>query len=323
MRKIKSPLILTGLILILFISIFYPSSIAAKAYHAKVVLKLDWDLEETQKLIIPRDEIRELDIQIIFQIVTDNYIGRGTLLGYSGISTALLDLEIVDTSPWCYAVLRRVRLEVDILEYVETTVKLHLILDETAPAGANGSIKIKASCPPLGLIEGFENVFELSFTPSYKPIIKTNLPDVNTKRIKPTEEAVFPIEIENAGNARTQVLFKIENVPEGWAATIPDEVFLDEAKGSKATAYMTIIPPNQFGFHYDEVNIRVTMIPVRAENPNDRGTPLYATFTVQNRGLSTSGIEQILFIGIIILIILVTIVLILKRRRRRRKETAL
>lgn len=316
-RKIKSTFIFSLLIFSLFITMIYPTS-KASFYNANIILDVDWDLEETEKPIIPRDEVKEINFVIKFRIVTDTHFGKGLFLGYAGTQRALIDLLIVETPPWCSAVLDRKLVTSNISEYDEINTKLYLLVDETAPAyGAEGVIKIKAHAGDLGLIKGFENVFNLTFTPAYIPIIKTNLPEVNTKQINPTKTGVFPIEIENAGNARTEVLFKIENVPEGWEATISEEVFLNEAKASKVTAYLTVIPPNQFGYHYETANIRVTMTPVRAENPNEVGNPLYATFTVYNRGFSTNGIEQAFYIIMLIIIVLVIVIFILKRIRKR------
>lgn len=297
----------------------YPTSTVAKI-KAKVVLEIDWDLEETQKPVIPRDEIKELDIVLKFQVVTNDYVGKGVLIGYFDAgAAALININIIETSPWCSAVLNRTRVSLYLSEYDEAKIKLYMAIDETAPAYGDGFIKIEAKCPygSVGIVEGFVGEFELHFSPSYLPIIKTNLPEINTKRISPQEKAIFPIEIENAGNARTEILFDIENVPDGWGASITDTVILDEAKGSKAIAYLRIIPPNELGFHYDEANIRVKMTPVMAENPDEVGNPLFATFTVQNRGSSSSGIEMVGLLGVIVLIILLLLYqFVIKKRLR-------
>ena len=325
-RKFKSTVIFFALFLILFNLMTYSASVSAKSFSLTVVMNVKWDSEETMKPIVPIDEINELDLRIIFQLVSDEYIGKGALLFYissANTAVALPDINIVETSPGCSAVLKQNRFSIQISEYYETKVKLYLSFDENVPAYSDGYVKIKLSClSSLGLlIEGFEDVFELHFTPSYKPIINVNLPEENTKRINPTEKAIFPIEVENIGNARTEVNFEIENVPEGWEATITEQVFLEETKGSKATVYLTVIPPDQLGFHYDEANIRVKMTPAQAENPVEVGQPLYATFAVQNRGSSANGIELILFFIIIIIKIIVLIVFILKWMRRKKEKT--
>ena len=316
-RLINTTAIIFLLVVSKFVIITPNYSKALQVISAEALTEVDWNLEDIQKPIIPRDEIKELELLIKFRIETDNYIGMGLLLGYAGSDIALIDLEIVETSPWCSAVLQQTLVATNISEYEETTTKLYLSLEEDAPAYGDGFIKIKARTRALNIIKGSEKIFNLSFSPAYLPIIKTNLPEVNTKRIYPLEKAVFPIELENAGNARTRVTFEIENVPEGWEASIKDFIVLKEAKGSKEIAYLSVIPPNGFGYHYDEANIMVTMTPSRAEDEKDTGNPLYATFAVQNRGFSTNGIEQILFIGIFVLLIFVAIVLLLRRIREK------
>lgn len=320
-KKITSTIIFLTTILILTNSMISSTSKAAKPFNLAFVLDIKWDPEETQKPIVPIDEIKELDLIVIFKIVSDEYMGKGALLYYlyEQKNAALLDISIVETSPGCYAVFKQTFYEMKMVEYNETKVKLYLSFDETIPAYSDGYVKIKLICRTAGKIEGFEDVFELHFSPSYKPVIKINLPELNTRRINPTEKAVFPIEVENAGNARTEVLFEIEDSPENWDVAVTERVFLEEAKGSKAVAYVTVIPPDQFGFHYDEANIKIKMTPFRAENPDEVGKPLYATFTVQNRGTSMHGIEQILFFIIIIFIIIVVIVFIFRLIRKDRK----
>jgi len=316
--KNKSKIILFSLIFILIISMVYPTSTVAKI-KAQVVLEIDWDLEEAQKPVVPRDEIKELDIVLKFRVVTNDYVGKGVLIGYYDAgAAALININIIETSPWCSAVLNRTRVSFFISEYEEANLKLFMAIDEDAPAYGDGFIKIQAKCPygSVGILEGFVSEFELTFSPSYLPIIKADLPESNTKRITPQEKAIFPIEIENLGNARTEILFDIDNVPEGWGASISDTVIVDEAKGSKAIAYLRIIPPNELGFHYDEANIRVKMTPVMTENYDEVGYPLFATFTVQNRGSSTSGIELVIFLGIIVLmIIFLTYRYVIKKRK--------
>jgi len=318
--KIKSILILSFLILTLFNFKINQSSEALKLYNANIVLDVDWDLKETESPIVPRDEVKELNLVIKFRIDTDEFIGKGAFIGYAGTALAMNKITVVESPPWCHAVLERNLVPTNVTEYEEAKVKLFLTLDETAPAYGNGYIKIKASCEDLGLIKGFEGIFILTFSPSYLPIIKLNLPQINTKRINPNENAVFPIEIENVANARTNVLLDIEDIPEGWDATVSEVVILEEEVGSKATAYLYVVPPNQFGYHYEDVTIKIKITPVQAENPNEIGKPLYASFMVQNRGFSSIGIEQILFIGIIVIIVLIIIFYITRSRLKLKKK---
>ncbi|MDH7507442.1 MAG: hypothetical protein QHH15_06645 [Candidatus Thermoplasmatota archaeon] len=319
-RKIKSIFIFSILLLSFLISINSPLIKAIDLYNAKIVLGVDWDLQETKKPIIPRDEIKELNLSVIFKIETGDYFGKGLLIGYAGSNTALINIMVFETSPWCHAVLDRTLVETNISKYEEAKVKLFLLLDETAPAFGDGYIKINVSCGDLGLLKGFEGTFTLTFTPSYLPIIKVDLPQANSKRISPDENAVFPIKIENKGNARTAVFLEIEDISEGWSATVSEKIILDEETGSKSTAYLTVIPPKDFGYHYENAIVKVKLTPSQAENPSQMGKPLYATFIVQNRGFSSNGIEQIFLLGLIIIVIFTVIFYIKKLGLKFKKD---
>jgi len=125
---------------------------------------------------------------------------------------------------------------------------------------------------------------------------------------------VFPIDIQNLGNARTVVLLTVVSTPLGWAAIITDQVTLEEGTGSIATAYLTIKPPKGFGYHYDEESITISMQPVKADDYSKKGEITTATFLVQSRGFSTPGFEVILFAGALAVAIL-TITCIRKRKK--------
>ena len=187
-----------------------------------------------------------------------------------------------------------------------------LRVDENAPAFGAGYVKITASVPKIGAIDGYSQVFTLEFSPAYLPMINAQLPEGNSKSIGPMDTAVFPITVENMGNARTTVFFKIDNVPEGWIAVVTDDITLDEGKGSTGTVYLTIKPPKGFGYHNDDRSIIVTMTPARAEELRNQGESKTVTVIIESRGFSTPGFESLLFIGA-----LLAVVLILKLKKKK------
>lgn len=291
----------------------------ADLMYLEIIFDANWDKGEMLKPIIPVNEIKELNITVDFTIESDEYIGKGALIRYlAGYSDKLLEIyvSIVDMSPWCSASLEMNKFATPLAIEGSRNIKLYLIIDQDAPSFTDGFIKINTSFKGLGFIQGTVNEFILSFTPGFEPKIDTNLPKLNTIEVSPNNKAIFPIELENIGNARTTVLFEIKNIPKNWMATITNEIVLDEATGSKNTAYLTVIPPNNFGYHMDEANIQVIMTPVRAEDNTDVGSPLYASFIIKNRGFSNNGIEQFIFYVIIILIILSISILFLKSFRK-------
>jgi len=317
--RFSSSFILILLILGVFIPVLCSSVSAAPLYNARSVVAIDWSKSESQIPIVPRDEIKEFDLIIEYRVDTGETFGEGIFLGYTEDKnySAIIELEIVDKPSWCSAVLGASTVATNLTRREVTSTELYLTIDEFAPAySAEGVIKIKAKVKDLGWIKGDEKIFDLKFKPAYFPIISTSLPDINTKRIDAAENAVFPIEIENMGNARTKVVLNVEYVPAGWKATVTDEVFLGSEAGSKQTAYLTVIPPKDLGYHYGQGTVKISLTPERAENSEEKGNPIYANFIVQNRGFSSNGMENIYLVLIIIVIVIAAIVFIVKKRRK-------
>jgi len=304
-----------GISIIIFFSFLSTTVIAASVYNARMNLNITWNDVDIEKPIIPRDELKRIELNIDVEIETGPSFGEGLFKGYYG-SDNVIHLKIIETPSWCSAVLERTMVITPMIRKANTTAVLYLTINEDAPAfGGEGIIKIEAFAEDSGLLKGTNETFELPFIPDYMPIIKTDFPDLNTKRVSPSESATFPIEIENAGNARTKVFLEIENIPDGWSATVTDVLILNEQKGSKATAYLTVIPSTDLGYHYEESNIRVKITPTMAENIEKVGTPIYANFIIQNRGFSSSGMEVIMPIIFIIFLVIVLAIYSLRKRK--------
>jgi hypothetical protein len=313
LKKLKKSLILSFLLLILFISSNSISKALEPPYRASVTIELEWADEYPTTPIAPRDDIAILELKVTINIITGASFGAGLLDGYRDDS-ALIDLIIIDHPSWCSVTLNQTLLETNISEKEEAFCKLYIHVDENAPAYEEGIIKFRVNISDLGLIKGDSKIFNLSFKPSFYPIIKTNLPEI-TKRIDPTSNAVFPIEIQNYGNAETKVLFDILEIPEGWTATVTDSLIVAKEKGSEETAYLTVYPSRNFGYHYSEAIISVKMTPAFAENINITGKPVYANFIIQNRGFSPIGIEIYSIFFVIIAIVIYAIILFIKKRK--------
>lgn len=273
-------------------------------YNAKVNIRIKWSDEILQEPIIPRYEIVALNISIILEIKTGQSFGAGLLEGYTG-SSALIDLSIVEFPSWCYATLKSDLLMTNISELAEAKTQIYININENAPAYAQGYIKFRVKVDDLGLIKGDDQIFTLPFRPAFFPLIKTDFPDINSIEIDPNLKAVFPVTIENAGNAKTKVFFELENIPDGWSATIRESIILSETSGSSETVYLTIIPPNNFGYHYEIAMINLKITPTFAENITKKGTTIYGNFIIRNRGFSSGGIEFYLLIFVIIFIIVI------------------
>ena len=308
-------------LLITFFTIaFFVTQSSAKdpIYNAKVNIRLEWSDVDFEEPIIPRDEIVTLNLSVILEIKVGASFGTGLLEGYiSRQATAIIELMILEYPSWCYSTLKYNRLITNISEFAEAKTQLFININENAPAYTQGYIKIRARVDDLGLIKGDNQIFTLTFRPAFFPLIKTELPNINTKEINPNSNAIFPIKVENAGNAKTKVFFDVENVPDGWSAVIRDSIILGETPGSEEIVYLTVIPSNDFGYHYEESIINVKITPTFADNTDEIGTSIYGYFIVKNRGFSYNGLEFFLLIFIVITIIVVIFLRIFRRKNKK------
>ena len=320
LKNIKKIFILSLLLISLFFT-FFPQTNAQDLWNAFVSIDLTWANGHPEDPIVPRDEIYEMSLKLIITIDTGATFGAGLYEGYEG-STILIDLKIVEYSSWCSVTLERDLLQTNLSRRVEAITKLYIHIDENAPAFETGIIKFNVLVRDLGLIKGDNKTFDLTFKPAFSPIIKSELPELNTKRIDPTSKVTFPIEIENVGNAEQRVFFKILNVPDDWSAVITPSVDLGKDVGSKNTAYLTIIPSHSFGYHYDEAIIIVEILPTFVNNINITGKPIYANFIIKSRGFSSVGIEFYLPIGIVIFLIIFFGYRFFKKMPRKKKSSS-
>jgi hypothetical protein len=314
-KKIKAvkASIITGIVLVSMLAAVLPTTSAGLIFNLQSVLNVTWG-NETKQPVVPRGELRELTLAIS-HTVTRGAIGRGMLLLYQG-NQIVINVEIVETPTWCTANIAQGTLSVTVQPDQITTVytKLSLQVADNAPAYGLGYVKVKATARKAGLISAYEQDFTLSFIPDYKPLIKPSLPETNSKEIGPMDTAIFPILIENLGNARTVVLLNVVSVPKDWNAIITSQVTLEEGAGSTATAYLVIKPPKGFGYHYDEQTIKISMQPVKADDYSKKGEITYESFLVQSRGFSTPGFDAIAFIGALAVVLLI-ITCIQKRKK--------
>ena len=317
-KIIKNIFIVLLIIFFVFASFVTPSSAKDPIYNAKVNIRLQWSDDTLEEPIVPRDEIAILNLSVILEIKVGESFGAGLLEGYiSSGSTAIIELSIIEYPSWCISTLKYNRLITNISEFAETKNQLFININENAPAYTQGYVKIKVRVDDLGLIKGDNQIFTLTFRPAFFPLIKIELPDINTKEINPNSNAIFPIKVENAGNAKTKVFFDVENVPDGWSAVIKNSVILGETPGSEEIVYLTVIPSNDFGYHYEESIINVKITPTFVDNIDEVGTPIYGYFIVKNRGFSSNGLEFFLLIFIIILIIVVIFLRIFRKKNKK------
>jgi hypothetical protein len=320
-RTIKATLIM-GILLVSVSATIVPTTSAGLLANLSSYARVEFDAKNfTGKPVVPRGEIRPLPIVIFYGV---NYAGliRGLanfLFLFQKGRQVDIKLELVDWSPWCTPTITQSTLTTMVADdEQELKANLNLRVDLDAPAYGSGYVTVKVIVPKVGSIDKYENEFTLEFDPAYLPLIKPQTQGSNTKRIGPMDTAVFPIEIENLGNARTKIKLQVvsESVPDGWTAIVTDQVILDEEKGSMAIAYLTIKPPKTFGYHDETSGIVVEMVPERAENPSDKGSPERISVLVESRGFSVIGIEMLLLPLVIIVVIIFLIYYFIIRKRK-------
>ncbi len=312
LKTVKTALVMGMLLFSVFAAIM-PTTSAGTLVNLSHATNISWSTaNDTQEPLVPRGEMRQLELKIEYY-VTAGPVGKALFNLLYNNRQVNIRLEIVEKSSWCTASLAKSTVHATTsMDHREYSTYLNIQVDDDAPAYSLGYIKIKATVDAIGPIDAFVEEFDLNFQPAYLPMINNELTEGNSKKIAPLGTAVFPIEIENMGNARTKVFLNVENIPEGWIAIVTDEVTIDEGKGSKATAYLTIKPPKGFGYHYNEESIRVSLTPARAENIQDKGAKTYVTVIVESRGFSTPGFESIIFIGA-----LLAVAMIFKLKRKK------
>jgi len=310
-KTVKASIVI-GILLVSMIVAVLPTTSAGPLFNLQSVVNVSWG-NETNQPVVPRGELRQLDLTVTHS-VTRGALGKFLLQLYENTQITI-DLVITDTPSWCTATLSQGTISTTVVADTVTTrtTQLSLQVADNAPAYGLGYVKIKATARKIAVIQGYEQEFTLSFIPDYKPLIKPSLPETNSKEIGPMDTAVFPITIENLGNARTVVLLNVVSVPKDWNAVITSQLTLEEGSGSTGTAYLVVKPPKGFGYHYDEQTIRISMQPVKADQPSKKGEIYYESFLVQSRGFSTPGFEAIGFIGALAIVML-TIFIIRKRK---------
>jgi hypothetical protein len=286
-------------------------------------IEIEYDRSISEQSVIPYDEPREIPIIIKAKItgatadIIEEYIKDAYLV---------VDLSIENVPDGCYASINPpfVRfLEVTSSEYKIANATLSFTIDQFVPAFSSKTVKLNASVSEDWklkgrqgglLVESASFYFDIPFIVGYQPQLSFSYPEKNVKNIGPGETAVFPIEIENWGNAQSNIKLEVEDIPKGWNASIIDSLTLaktslfgdfgDEARG---TVLLNVKPPIDFGYREDRTIITVKLTPTtRYENLYFEGEPHYLYFIVQSKGVSTAlpaGSEMIIFVFAFIFVI--------------------
>ncbi len=317
-RRIKTSLIM-GLLLFSMFSLITPQASAGIIVNLQSVVNLhSVDANLTNIPIMPRST--GFSTQVSFEYYVTYAGGVFNLLGESLLAihrgrTVQIQVEPFGYPSWATVTVSNWPIVKITDQSQYPIITLTVKLNEDAPAFGEGEIKLRVTVPQQGLVQGIETVFGFSFSAGYIPLVQAQFPDGESKIIGPMDTAVFKVELQNLGNARTRVNLNVDNVPSGWAAIITNDVIIEEGEGSKAYAYLTVKPPKSFGYHDDAASIIVTYTPEMAENPTFVGETRVVDVLVESRGFSIIGGEIILIpLIIIILIVLLIYYFIIKKK---------
>lgn len=158
----------------------------------------------------------------------------------------------------------------------------------------------------------------VSVSAAYVPIIDA-VPQVTQKEVAPGDIAEFKIDIENKGNAETEFVFDLTEVPDGWTASIISQTKISSAAlggNSKKTVTLQVRPPYQFGYHDEEkqITVRITgfYYADTSAGTNTSSRPIDIRVLVRDRGFSFQPGWEMAVIVIFIIALIVIIFFIKK-----------
>ena len=269
-------------------------------------MKLEYDSAAAEDPFLPIDRIKRIPIDISYQIsgqyaemLAELYQSKR---GGQGMENFIY-IYIDETPEWCTASITPVILKVLPKPYwVSKNASIDIRVTENAPASAEGVLKVRLEAKPMGTIRAGTFFAEIPFIPGYLPILDIKT-ERTTKLIGPYDTAYFGIEVENLGNAKTQIICNALNVPEGWIIEVDTNVVIGaktSGDNTKKTIYLSIKPPYGFGYHNEREVINISITPSYFNDPSLKGEEYLLSFIVQNRGFSTPGFEAgLVVVGLI------------------------
>jgi len=322
--------------IIIFISSLFVISPVARSgpldqiYECTPIVEIEYNETFLQEPVKPYDKPTQIPIIVKTKIdgPSSDIVAAKIGSDWENLRDAIrliIDISIAEVSDGCYASINPPILQFPISEeYKSTNATLSFTIDQYFSAFTLKIVKIQFSVRRIGkaatLVKAANITKDIPFIVSYQPQLSFSYPESNVKNVNPDETASFPIEIENWGNAETNVNAEIAYIPEGWQAQIVKNLTLrTNLFGGDAAEIITlnVKPPIGFGYHEDRAIIKVKMTPVFYNDSNNTGEPHYLYFIVQSKGFSTPGFETTILIFAIIFIYIP--ILIIKDKRGRKK----
>jgi uncharacterized membrane protein len=228
-------------------------------------VKLNYDISSDLK-IMPLSGETVVPLNVSYQVEGVFSKQAANFLSKRG-EAATIDLRIKKTPKWCTARISPNRVTPSISSNWNSEESyIHVSFSEEAPAFVPCVIKIEMYAHEIKSfvykVENTSKTAEISFTPDYLAIIDATL-NTTYKEIKPGENTTFEIELENLGNAETLFTLTIDEIPQGWNATIPKNIkvgSLVDNDNNKKTIQLNIQTPKEPGYHNEIENIRVNVL---------------------------------------------------------------
>ena len=305
MFKIKKykKILLTCLIFFSLIYLCFPSSSAGfidrldKAYALRPQIEIFYDEEAAFDPILPLDMIKNIPIEINYRV---DGLYESDIVGYVEDVSIFMELFIAETPDWCNATISPSFLKVyPSLDWYSQNATVKVKIYENAPAEKLGKIKLKLKLQGFGTVKGGIIESNITFTAGFLPILKIKSLSGNSRLISPGEYANFELEIENLGNAITDVETEVLNAPKDWIVGVDSSIMLKTKiidPNNKQTVNINIVPPNNFGYHQETQVINIKFTPKYFNDSSVNGSEYFVSFMVKSKGFSTPGFDIILVI---------------------------
>jgi len=320
LKTVKTSIIM-GIILVgLFAAMASPTSAQGLGIFAfRPVLSINIDNPEDTAGIIPADPNgKVLEVTVLYQI--NGLLAQIAAPRLDSAGDAHISVSLGEYPDYCNIYLLTQDLFIDISHEQTPSdypIQMRVTFLENAPllAVVNIPLILDAAVQPAFpyRVEDIKVTKIISVSAAYVPIIDA-VPQQTQKEVAPGNIAEFKIDIENKGNAETQFVFELSEVPDGWTASIISQAKISSAAlggNAKKTVSLQVRPPYQFGYHdYEEqLTVRVTgYYYADAIGENTSSRPIDVRVLVRNRGFSFQpGWEMALIVIVIIALILLFI----------------
>jgi len=300
---------------------FTPSSTAA-LFTVEADVVMTYDAQATSEKILPLTGEIAVEIDIKAKIV--GLLAKFFERIFQGRADMAVDLTVKETPSWCTARVSPNVVNPRLSTQWETEkAYLHISYNENAPAHEITiiTIEMQASAPgTFGRITGVTKAGEISFTPAYLPIIDAT-PHNNSQVTKPGKTVIFDIDLENLGNAETEFIFNVREIPEGWTASVPSNITIGsrlQGGNPEKTVQFSVTPPGNIESQKIREVINLTVVGQHFASPEtELKTDEYVmSFTVEiedasKKDTSILGLEPIVLILSIVIIALIIIIIIM------------